>query len=1043
MVRKTFERAVMVVVTAVTLAVASQVTPAQAAVVSAPATSPAAIVPTVTPSSTPLADAFGSAPTTILQNLLCPIVTGLAGATSSIPGVGAIVDILPKVVCAISVVGYVIKSTYLPPTGPPIIKYTRALAGVPTLLNVDGQGLLPDFIATLGVNLTLNGINFNVARATFPASGRVSIEAIAIDPAAPSTFVGFGEDGTANGTANNWTAKVSVLGIGADTVDLGLDISTSGQPSSLAVLGELFSGPPDSPDHVYRGNASFSPVPAKFSPELRLSQGRQEVLVTSPPTTLTAKVTILSPNREQTVDLTADQLPSMIDIVHNAGTSDTTTYDASGSIAKLTGAYHDKVGGNIVTAAALDVWGVPTHLSFDQTGDTTSLSAGSGQIDRVQARYAQGSDVDALDPGTGPFARYHRTTASAFTADVQVSALKSLSFKQSAPYGGELVFGTAPGSFPLTAQDDVSGLHVDGSLSGLPADTTVSLDPDNGVVTFDGHGTGINQIYLKATRPTPFFTRATRLEATLQNLPALETVNVLQSNGGVTATASAPLGTITLLASDGSGAPSITGSAASYEDTSSLYRAFVRLTGLTSVSFQPSPLTGDIQTANPQFLTVHGNVSGISFDGTIDQLPAHLTFSMQPGSGGSNVIDYDSHGQTINTITASGNGLTALPGMPNFEAKIVDLPSHLTVTIPAAGGNVTFDAYGAHITRVYAQAYGSSKITVDPTRQLLSYSDGQHIAANLLGVGSAEFGTSSSPIHIKYDIASIPLDYSVTTSDVDLSGTIKNPQPATITITPHDPAVGGENGITAQYNVDPANHSNADGSIDSISLAGTIGSSYLNATIANIPANLNICIQTAKGTLCRPTWTPGVEGETLEPPDFAMHFFPTDFSGHVPATPVVVNGTVCPDQSNSNNCLDLGENQKRIVINDLSFKTVEAAFSSHDEGCDVACGAVWAEASTYGPGSPSEGDHITGRVRYFDGDGDIFPDPKVDLNLAAPDSFLALNRLFFWLHYDAISTTPLEYATSGTLTCGTDPHLIIGINNFPDPDLLSGIFGIC
>jgi hypothetical protein len=419
-----------------------------------------------------------------------------------------------------------------------------------------------------------------------------------------------------------------------------------------------------------------------------------------------------------------------------------------------------------------------------------------------------------------------------------------------------------------------------------------------------------------------------------------------------------------------------------------------------------------------------------------------MTFQMAPGLGGSKVVDFNSHGEEISTITVNGDGLPAPAGMPKFEATIKDLPSHLTITLPPAeGGTAKFDAHGDHITRVYAQAWGAAKASVDPNRQLLSYSDGQFVAANLLGVGSAEVSTTTSPFRIKYDIGSQPLDYSVKVTDADVQGTIANPQPATVTFRPFDKDVDGEGGVKVTYNVDPGNHT-GDGSIDQISLTATIGEAYIHATIDNIPANLDICLQSDEGTLCKPSWTPGVEGYTVVPPGFAVHFFPRNLSGNVPATPVVVNGRVCPDVPTASGCNSAGQSTKHVVIEDLAFKTVEAAFGSHDEGCDVACGSVWAEASTFGPGSPSEGDHITGRVRYWDGE-DNGGEPLLDLNLAAPNDFIALNKLFFFLHYDVVSFTPLVYAHSGSLTCGDHPHLTIGINNFPDPDVLDGTFGVC
>jgi hypothetical protein len=1017
--------------------------------ISAQATPVGAAAPTVVATADPpnpndgLDGAFAGSPLTLLQGVLCPVISTVSGVTSPIPGVGTLIDQLPSVLCAINIAGYVYRTTYLPQNGPPVVRYTKAVAGVPTLIDVDGTGL-PDFTGTLGVNFLGPGITLTIARSPFfAASNRVIVEAVAIDPATPDTYIGFGEDGSAVGTAKNWKTLLSVAGLSSSTADIGLSVETIAPPSSLAILGELFSGPdPDAPVKTYRGTVGFTPVPASFNTRIRAGDSRQEVIVTSPPTKLTAKVAVLTPNRAQNIDLTADQLPSTVDIVHTTeGSTEAVTYDATGSIAKLNAAYHDTVNGNIATAAALDAWGVPAHIKYEQTDETTTVGATSGKFDRIQARFAQGSDVEALDPSTSPFARLHRTTSSKFTAALQLNDLKSVTINQGKPYGGELVFATAPGLFPFTADDDTTSTHLEGSLSNLPLDTTVSVDLDNGEVTFNGHGTGIDKITVKATQPVPFFTRVTRLEATLENLPALETINFEQVNGKMTASASEPLGTITLLASDGTGAPAISGSAASYDDTPSLYRAFLRLSGLKSVSFQGDPVIGDLQTAQSQFFTVKGNTSGLTFDGTIQNLPAHMTFAMKPGAGGSKIVDFDSHGESITKITANGTGLPAPAGMPNFEAIVENLPSHLTLTLPAGDGNVVFNAHGDHIGRVYAQAWGGTKASIPANQQKLEYVDGQHVAANLLAIGNAEVSTTASPFRIKYDIAAQPLDFLVQVPDVDLTGSIVNPQPATVKFQPFDKDTDGEGGVKVNYNVDPFNHT-GDGSIDHITVTATIGSAYIHANVANIPANLDICLQTEDGTLCKPSWTPGVEGYTVVPPSFAMHFFPTNLSGNVPASPVVVNGRVCPETPDANDCNNAGQSTPHLTIDDLKFKTVEAAFGSHDEGCDVACGTVWAEASTFGPGSPSEGDHINGRVRYWDGE-DNGDTSLIDLDLTPDASFLALNKLFFFLHYDAISLDPLSYASSGTFTCGDDPNLTIGLNNLPDPDILNGLFGVC
>lgn len=652
------------------------------------ATATAAVSTTATPNPHDGLDgAFGGSPTTLLQGILCPIVTAVTGVTTNIPGVGPILDQLPGIICAINVAGYVYRTTYYPTSGPPLVKYTRALIGVPALIDVDGKGL-PDFTGLIGI--ALPGLSLQLSRSLlFSASERVTIEAVAIVPGVANTYVGFGEDGSKAGTAKHWKAALTIAGFSSAGADLKLAIDTLNAPSSLAVLGEMFSGAdPDAPDNTYRGTGGFTPVPATFTTRIVAASSRQEFHVTSTQTKLDANIDILTPGRAQNVNATVDQLPSSIDVVHDtSGGADTTTYDANAAIAKITGTYHDTVGGNISTAAALDAWGIPQHLSFVQAGNQTTVDAGTGKIDRIQARFASGSEVDPLDPSTAPFAKFHRTTTSNFTAGLQVSDFKSVSIDQGPPLKGRLVFATAPTLFPFTLDDDVTSTKVKGHLSNLPADTEVTVDPDNGHLTFDGHGTGIHEIAVNATRPTPFFTRATRLDLTVQDLPSQVTVDFKPDGSALKFTPSQPIGSVRLLASDGTDAPASSGDHASYEDTPTLYRLFLRMDSVGEITFNTAPvLTATLNTGSRQTMTLFAHLAdaahthNLTVDGTIDQLPTQITVTADLDNGflnytGNNTID-DIHVTAQDTLAnffARANKLdldiAGLPASNTFEFK--------------------------------------------------------------------------------------------------------------------------------------------------------------------------------------------------------------------------------------------------------------------------------------------------------------------------------------------------------------------------------------
>lgn len=772
---------------AASLAVAFVSLPAPAHAVTQDAGTTSTVVATATPTAAPnpndgLDAAFGGQPTTLLQSILCPVVTAVTGATSNIPGVGPLLDQLPGIVCAISVLGYVYRTTYYPPSGPKVVKYTKALVGVPTLIDVDGKGL-PDFTGVIGI--ALPGLSLQLSRSLlFSASEKVTIEAVAIVPGATNTYVGFGEDGSKAGTAKHWKAALTIAGFSSEGAELKLAIDTLNAPTSLGVLGEMFSGAdPDEPDDTFRGVADFSPVPDNFTARIVAAKAQQEAHVTSTPSTLTADIDILSGNRAQKVHAVADQLPSTFDVVHSTVSgNDSTTYDANAAIGKITGTYQDKVDDNIKTSAALDAWGIPRHLSFVQAGNKTTVDAGSGKIDRIQARFASGSDVDPLDPGTAPFAKYHRTTPDAFTAGLQVNDFKSVSIDQGPPLSGRLVFATAPGLFPFTADDDVTTTHLEGHLSNLPADTSVTVDMDNGHVVFDGHGTGIQEIAAKATRPTPFFTEATRVDLTVNDLPALVTVDFKPDGSSLKFTPSVPIGKVSLLASDGSDAPAVTGDYASYEDTPSRYRLFLQMLSVGEITFATAPvLTATLNTGNRQKMTLFAHLAdeeltqNLKVDGTIDKLPTKITVTADLDNGHLNYTGQ----QTIDDIhiTATDTLGTFFNRANKLDLDISGLPASNTIDFEPGFRTVKFTPSTPIGAVTLLASNGAGAPATNGTDDYASYEDTPslyRIFAKVRGISGLEFaadplsGTvkTSSPqlMHLFANLADGTHDLKVTGS---------------------------------------------------------------------------------------------------------------------------------------------------------------------------------------------------------------------------------------------------------------------------------------
>lgn len=1037
--------------------------PAASAAAAPVASSTAAVVSTALPPnpSGGLDDAFAWSPLNLVQALLCPPVSVIADTTHDVPVVGPVVDVLPTVLCSISVLGYVYKTTYVPTAGPPVVRYTRATALVPTMLNVDGSGLLPDFVGTLSINRTLNGLHLNIQRGLgFPAGAKVSVEAIAILPTTTPTvrtFIGFGEDGLTSGTANRWVARASVLGLSNSTLDLGLDISTSLAPSSLAVIGEMFSGASgDAPDRTYRGNAKFTPVPASFSTRLKLADNRQQILIDTTPTKLDAKVDILTPGaREQNITATVDQVPSSIDVVHTSGPGDTetVTYDASAGIAKVTGGYRDKVGGNIQTAATLDAWGVPAHIRFDQTGEKTFVGATQGgNLDRMQARFAIGGDVGPLDPSTAAFAKFHRTTPDAFKGSLQLNDLKSVEFDQGGPSAGRIIFANAPPLISLTADDDVTTTHVDGHLKGLPADTTVSIDPDAGEIVFDGHGTGIQEIFLHATKDTPFFAQATRVDVTVKDLPALITVDYAQTNGAVTFNGSGNgVGSVELLATDGAGAPVVpAGNYASYEETASLYRVYARVLGIKQVTFNADPLSGTIKTSSPQVMNLFVNLADATHDlkvnSKIDKIPSHIDFSLEQPTSSLTVLEYESHGQQIDEITVHATGLynlsngTALPlGIDTLHAEVEGIPDHLRAVFSSLNGtSFTFaprgqsdppnnQAIGRILLQLYPSATGAHNSVAGHQTAYGNLQTGR-FTADIHDIGDTFFQVTDAGQNIGYRISSAPLDYEFVMDDGKfLKGQISNPTPATINFDMSD-------------KVDVHYRATTDTQIDSITLKTNMAGGYIDADLQNIAPDVKVCFSSANkacqpGFVPDPTLTTG-DGATFNMPPglFDFSLIPTNRAGGAWGNRFELDGTYCFNETDAATCLDGANKRQRITISDLKFGKVEVGAGFREFGCDGCfAGRAYAYFNT---GNTL----ISGDVRYF-GDGD---DSAFARYHTGSDSvgIQALNKVLFvdyclptCIDYDDLTT-----AAGGSFSCVGRPHLEFRIPVFDDLDVLSGSF---
>ncbi|HEX3874259.1 MAG TPA: hypothetical protein VHW26_08940 [Solirubrobacteraceae bacterium] len=691
-----------------------------------------------TPASS-LTAAFASSPAALAQALACPVGKVAAGVTSGVPGVSTVTGQLPTVLCAANILGYAFRTTYVEPNGSKVVRYFHALAGVPTLLDVNGDGV-PDFVGTLTVSLTVNGLSLNITRLLLPASTRVSIEAVALDPASPQTYVGFGEDGTPSGTAGTWTTSVNVLGIGDGTVDLGLGMSSGlgvtptsglgvsvslGVPPTLGLVGEVLSGnTPDAPTTTDRGDVLFAPVPANLTTEIKLGQGRQEAIVTSPaPTTVTAHVNLISPGDEKDVDATVDQLPTSVDIVHvTAAGHDTTTYTGSARVHQVSVNYHDHQGSTIPTAAQFTASDVPTGITFDQAGQTTSVTTAGGPVGSIFASIAElaagapaGSTPPAPTlPGTPDFAAY-RQNAVGFSVAAQFSGLQSVVYT-AAPLKAVVAANTANEAL-LTYESDTSSGTAKASVDvdKIPSQVTVAIDP-TGQISYTANA-DINSIVASASG-LPQFPTVPGSSQRLQSVGFVITGVPQALSGGMLGSGELSLAAGTAAGGpasdpDGGGIGSIGVSASSanaptltipgtpdyaaYRQNASGFAVAGQFSGLAKLDVLPTPLNAKLTTdvANEALLTYENDTSSGPAKASLDinKIPAAIAVAIDP----TGKISYTASSD-ISSIVASASALPQFPTVPgssqqlqNVGITINGVPQAVSGGI-AGNGEITFDA---------------------------------------------------------------------------------------------------------------------------------------------------------------------------------------------------------------------------------------------------------------------------------------------------------------------------------------------------------------
>jgi hypothetical protein len=677
---------------------------------------------------------------------------------------------------------YAYRTIYTPISGSPVTRYTEAVLGESTPINVTGSGgtqFTSKITPSTATPASLAGLTLSIdSTGAIPASDKVSIEAVLVLPS--NYYLGIGEDGSSAGTATSWSATVAAgISWSSTAATVGLDVSATSPPASLATLGEVFSGTdPDTPSGDSRGDISLAPVPASSTTSITLSPSEIEAQITSSsatPSAVSADVTSRSGTKDADFSADIDDLTSDASLAYDTtGGEQDLSYSGVGTTSTLDASYTATVSGTVTQASVVDATGVPPKITLAQHGTDLAVTTPSlGAIRSIEARFGDGTNVPASPSGTGAYLSYDQS-ATTETAGARLDNLESLTLDAGQPYAMNMQMSAALSWLAISTSDATTGITATGTMSALPEHTSLSADltasaPPMDTLEFDGYGSPIGQFKLDATRSPSFFGQVNTIDATLSAIPAAENFGFEESEASIGATASAPIGNVSLLMSSGMPAPIINGPDLDFVDTDGHFLGYVDLVGFESVSYSgtaSSPLAGSADVGAPQDLSLGASTPYGSFSGSIDQLPNTASFALTISPLGDQVVTV-SDSSPVAQIEITGSAVKLPVPAHNVAIKLMGVPTTLTLSLPGPGQGFSFGA-AAVVNLVEAQAWQSGP-EMNTTPDTLFYDNrlGEYRAAVMIeGLYALSFkpATTTTPLtaSIKTQTASpVPLTTTV------------------------------------------------------------------------------------------------------------------------------------------------------------------------------------------------------------------------------------------------------------------------------------------
>jgi hypothetical protein len=499
-----------------------------------------------------------SASALTIPDVVGGVETAVSGAVSTATTAGCKLT-GNSTLCTLTIASYSVQTDYVAPGGHHVVKTTGAVLDVPTLVDVNGDGI-PDIavsinaVNTSNVKLQINRLPTSPTAVPLP----VQVEAVINDPSTQTRKINVGYDARTSNAPAKWQAQAAIA-IGT-AISVTGQITTSGAPSSLTAIGGMFTEMvPGQRMNPQQARITYTPVPSTANIAFSLSKAAQTGTVsTDQPTKADLDLLLVDGLDSTHVTGTLDQLHApvsvLLDKVDGAGhETDGTTgnshvhLDTQGDVAHAAVGVESTKSSVVVTRVRLALAQIPKAIDFTQTA-TGALLDTSAPIGLVSGGVASG-DVTHPVPAAAPVELadpeyvHQDDTAGVGSTTFRVAGLQHVAFDASGPdtdrkitIGARLasaamhVLLTSDKTSPATIYDVlVDKVPHSLSLAISPSEQKIasfcgssSDDPDPCSTAAQGSGAGIDKITInKAFNPSGLFGKATTLSGFVLGIPPL------------------------------------------------------------------------------------------------------------------------------------------------------------------------------------------------------------------------------------------------------------------------------------------------------------------------------------------------------------------------------------------------------------------------------------------------------------------------------------------------------------------------------------------